>query len=156
MRQVISSQIDEKFRPVHRREWNLAAIGLPRVNPKNQRRPTMTPREVTTLLGKAEGQYLMIYFLNLVTGMRISETVAIEIDKHIEHDYSIIYVRQQREKDVNALKPDLKTVRDCVTSTLILTLCESCVTSSGAARLAFYFRPLTERCLIRETSTGTA
>ncbi len=109
MRQVISSQIDEKFRPVHRREWNLAAIGLPRVNTKNQRRPTMTPKEMTTLLGKAEGQYLMIYFLNLVTGMRISEAVAIEIDKHIEPDCSIIYVRQQREKDVNALKPDLKT-----------------------------------------------
>jgi acyl-CoA thioester hydrolase len=64
---------------------------------------------MTTLLGKAEGQYLMIYFLNLVTGMRISETVAIEIDKHIEPDCSIIYVRQQREKDVNARKPHLKT-----------------------------------------------
>jgi integrase len=58
---------------------------------------------------QAEGQYLMIYFLSLVTGMRISETVAIEIDKHIEPDCSIIYVRQQREKDVNALKPHLKT-----------------------------------------------
>jgi hypothetical protein len=33
MRQVISSQIDEKFRPVHRREWNLAAIGLGHSNP---------------------------------------------------------------------------------------------------------------------------
>jgi len=109
MRQVISSQIDEKFRPVHRREWNLAAIGLPRVNPKNQRRPTMTPKEMTALLDKAEGQYLMIYFFNLVTGMRISEAVAIEIEKHIEPDCSIIYVRQQREKDVNALKSDLKT-----------------------------------------------
>jgi integrase len=109
MRQVIASQMDEKFRPVHRREWNLAAIGLPRINPKNQRRPTMTPKEMTTLLGKAEGQYLMIYFINLVTGMRISEAVAIEIDKHIEPDCSIIYVRQQREKDVNALKPHLKT-----------------------------------------------
>ncbi|MGB8675433.1 MAG: site-specific integrase [Candidatus Acidiferrales bacterium] len=109
MRQVISSQMDEKFRPVHRREWNLAAIGLPRVNPKNQRRPTMTPKEMTTLLGKAEGQYLMIYFLSLVTGMRISEAVAIEMEKHIEPDCSIIYVRQQREKDVNALRLDLKT-----------------------------------------------
>lgn len=109
MRQVISSQMDEKFRPVHRREWNLAAIGLPRVNPKNQRRPTMTSKEMTTLLGKAEGQYLMIYFLSLVTGMRISEAVAIEIEKHIEPDGSIIYVRQQREKDANALRLNLKT-----------------------------------------------
>lgn len=51
----------------------------------------------------------MIYFLGLVSGMRISEEVAIEIDKHIAPDCSIIYVRQQREKDVNALKPSLKT-----------------------------------------------
>jgi integrase len=41
--------------------------------------------------------------------MRVSEAVAIEIEKHIEPDCSIIYVRQQREKDVNALKLDLKT-----------------------------------------------
>jgi integrase len=109
MRQVVASQMDEKFQPVHRREWNLAAIGLPRVNPKNQCRPTMTPKEMTTLLSKAKGQYLIIYFLNLVAGMRISEAVAIEIDKHIEPDCSIIYVRQQREKDVNVLKPNLKT-----------------------------------------------
>ena len=64
---------------------------------------------MTTLLGKAEGQYLMIYFVSLVTGMRISEAVAIEIDKHIEPDCSIIYVRQQREKDVGRVKPNLKT-----------------------------------------------
>jgi integrase len=69
----------------------------------------MTPKEMTTLLGKAEGQYLMIYFLSLVTGMRISEAVAIEVGKHIEPDCPIIYVRQQREKDANVLKPDLKT-----------------------------------------------
>lgn len=50
----------------------------------------------------------MIYFLSLVTGMWISEAVAIEIEKHIEPDCSIICVRQQREKDVNALKRDLK------------------------------------------------
>jgi len=109
MRQVIASQIDEKLRPVHHREWNLAAIGLPRVNPKNQRRRSMTRKEMTALLGKAEGQHLMICFLNLVTEMRISEVVAIEIDRHIEPDCSIIYVRQQREKDMNALKPHLKT-----------------------------------------------
>jgi len=45
-----------------------------------------------------EGQYLVIYFFCIVTGLRVSEAVAIEIDKHIELDYSIIYVRQQRGK----------------------------------------------------------
>ncbi len=109
MRQVIASELDEKFRPVHKREWNLAAIGLPRVNPNKQRRPTMIAKEMTTLLGKAEGQYLTMYFLCLATGMRISEAVALEMEKHIESNCSMIYVRQQREKDKNATLPYLKT-----------------------------------------------
>ncbi len=108
LRKVIASDLDEKFRPVHQREWNLAAIGLPRVNPKKQLRPTCTPREMTTLLSKAEGQYQMFYFLCLATGLRPSEAVALEIDKHINSDCSILYVRQQREKHANVIKPYLK------------------------------------------------
>jgi integrase len=64
--------LDENFNSVHHRSWNLAAIGLPRVNPKKQRRPTLTAKEMTTLLSKAEGQYQMFYFFCLVTGMRVS------------------------------------------------------------------------------------
>jgi hypothetical protein len=45
LRKVIASVLDEKFNPVHHREWNLAAICLPRVNPKRQCRPTFTPKE---------------------------------------------------------------------------------------------------------------
>jgi hypothetical protein len=52
LRKVIASVLDEKFNPVHQRAWNLAAIGLPRVNPKKQRRPTLTPQEMATLLCK--------------------------------------------------------------------------------------------------------
>jgi predicted PhzF superfamily epimerase YddE/YHI9 len=80
-------------------------------------------------------------------------TLAIEVDKHIEPDCSIICVRQQREKDVNALKPDLKTEAGLRDIDPHPDASESCVTSSAAGRLAFYFRPLKERCLIRETST---
>jgi integrase len=67
-------------------------------NPKKQRRPTFTAKEMATLLPKAEGQYRMIYFSCVVTGLRVSETVAIEIDKHIEPDCSIVRVRPQREE----------------------------------------------------------
>jgi integrase len=93
-----TSALDKNFNPIHVRKWNLAAIGLPRVNPKRQRRPTMTAKEMTTLLSKAEGDYRMLYFFCLVTGLRVSEAVAIEIDKHIETDCSIVYVRLQRAK----------------------------------------------------------
>lgn len=113
LRKVIASVLDEKFNPVHHREWNLVAICLPRVNPKKQCRPTFTPKEVTTLLSNAEGKYLVFYFFCAVTGMRVSEAVALEIGKHIESDCSIVYVRQQREKHVGRVKEHLKTESGC-------------------------------------------
>ena len=113
LRKVIASALDGNFNPVHHRSWNLAAIGLPRVNPRKQRRPTFTAKEMTTLLSKAEGQYRMIYFFCVVTGLRVSEAVAVEIDKHIEPDCSIVRVRQQREKRANRVKEHLKTESGC-------------------------------------------
>ncbi len=68
---------------------------------------------MTTLLSKAEGQYRMIYFFCVVTGLRVSEAVAIEIGKHIEPDCSIVRVRQQREKRANRVKEHLKTESGC-------------------------------------------
>ena len=106
---VIASELDEKFNPVHSRTWNLMAIGVPRVNQNRQRRPTLTAKELTTLLSKAEGTYQMLYFFCAITGMRVSEVVALEIDRHLEADCSIVYVRQQREKSVNRVKEQLKT-----------------------------------------------
>jgi integrase len=113
LRRVIASEVDEKFNPIHDRKWNLVAIGVPRVNPNNQRRPTLNTKEMTTLLSKAEGQYQMLYFFCALTGMRVSEAVAVEIDKHMETDCSIVYVRQQREKSVNRVKEHLKTESGC-------------------------------------------
>jgi integrase len=113
LRKVIASALDGNFNPVHHRSWNLAAISLPRVNPRKQRRPTFTAKEMTTLLSNAEGQYRMIYFFCVATGLRVSEAVAIEIDKHIEPDCSIVRVRQQREKRANRVKEHLKTESGC-------------------------------------------
>jgi len=113
LRRVIASELDEQFNPIHQRKWNLVAIGLPRVNPSKQRRPTLTANEMTTLLSKAEDQYQMLYFFCAVTGMRISEAVAIEIGQHIGADCSIVYVRQQREKHVGRAKEHLKTESGC-------------------------------------------
>jgi len=110
---VIASVLDEDFNPFHQSRWNLAAISLPRVNPKKQRRPTFDAKEMSTLLLKAEGQYLMIPFFCMVTGLRVSEALAIEIDKHIESDCSIIYVRQQREKNRGRAKDHLKAESGC-------------------------------------------
>jgi integrase len=113
LRRVVASELDEKFNPVHLRQWNLAAIGVPRVNPNKQRRPTLNAKEMATLLSKAEEQYQMLYFFCAVTGMRVSEAAAVEVHKHMEADCSIVYVRQQREKSVNRIKEHLKTESGC-------------------------------------------
>jgi integrase len=113
LRRVIASDLDDKFNPVHERKWNLVAIGVPRVNPNKQRRPTLTAKEMTTLLSKAEDRYQLIYFFCAITGMRVSEAVAVEIDKHMKSDCSIVYVRQQREKNVSRIKEHLKTEAGC-------------------------------------------
>jgi integrase len=74
---------------------------------------SFTAKEMTTLLSKAEDQYRMIDFFCVVTGLRVSEAVAIEIDKHIEPDCSLACVRQQREKRANRVKEHLKTESGC-------------------------------------------
>ena len=55
----------------------------------------------------------MLYFFCAVTGMRVSEAVAVEIGRHIGADCSIVYVRQQREKHVGRAKEHLKTESGC-------------------------------------------
>jgi hypothetical protein len=156
LRKVIASVLDDKFNPVHDRKWNLAVIGLPRVNPKKQRRPTFTAKEMTTLLSKAEGQYLMIYFFCVVTGMCVSEAVAIEIDKHIESDCSIVYVRQQREKHAGHVKEHLKTESGCRDVDVHRMLLKSCVALSAPGGRVFCFRLRTEPCPLQAASRRAA
>jgi Phage integrase family/N-terminal domain of anti-restriction factor ArdC len=86
---------------------------LPGQMPAEEFSTSFTQKEMTTLLSKAEGPFLILYFFCAVTGMRVSEAIAIEIDKHVESDCSIIYVRQQREKHVNRVKKHLKIESGC-------------------------------------------
>jgi len=139
LRKVKASVLDENFNPIHHRDWNLAAIGLPRVNPKKQRRPTLAAKEMTALLSKAEGQYLMICFFCIVTGLRVSGAVAIEIDKHIEPDCSIIYVRQPKGKNENRVKKHLKTESGCRDVDIHLNAAAILRNSIGDRRSGFLF-----------------
>ena len=154
LRRVIASVLDENFNSIHHRSWNLAAIGLPRVNLKKQRRPTLTAKEMTTLLSKAEGQYQILYFFCMVTGMRVSEAVAVEIGKHIETDCSIVYVRQQREKSKNCVKAHLKTESGCRDVDIHPNAAAYFVTSLAIEKMASSFKRRTEGCLIPEVSRG--
>lgn len=98
-RRVIASARDERLREVYPREWDLAYIGLPRVNKREQHRPTFTPKEVSFLVANARRPvYKVLFALLAGSGLRIGELLALEIGKHVSADCSVLYVRQQRNR----------------------------------------------------------
>jgi integrase len=98
MQRVIKSAVDDKLKQLYPRDWDLSAICLPRVNPKNQHRPTLSRREVSDIVSKSKGQYRVLFALLPGTGLRISEALGLEI-KHLSSDRSIISVSQQLGKN---------------------------------------------------------
>lgn len=98
-RRVIASARDEKLREVYPREWDLAYIGLPKVNKREQHRPTFTPKEISFLVTSARrSDYRVLFALLAGTGLRIGEMLALEIGKHISADCAVLCVRQQRDR----------------------------------------------------------
>jgi integrase len=63
-------------------------VDLPEV--KDQRTPTFSAEEISTIISKAEGQYQVLYSLLAGTGLRIEEAFALQVED-IEH--SVIRVR---------------------------------------------------------------
>jgi len=98
-RRVIASARDERLREVYPREWDLAYIGLPKVNKREQHRPTFTAKEIFFILLNARRPlYRALFTLLAGSGLRIGELLALEIEKHVSPDCSVIYVRQQRDR----------------------------------------------------------
>jgi len=105
-RRVIASAKDERLREVHPREWDLAHIGLPRVNKREQHRPTFTPKEVSFIVANVRRPiYKVLFALLAASGLRIGELLALEIGEHVSADRSAVYVRQQRNRWGNFQPP---------------------------------------------------
>jgi integrase len=98
-RRVIASARDERLREVYPREWDLAYIGLPKVNKREQHRPTFTPKEVSFIVANAWRRvYKVLFALLAGSGLRIGELLALEIGKHISADCSVVRIHQQRDR----------------------------------------------------------
>ena len=98
-RRVIASARDERLREVYPREWALAYIGLPRINKREQHRPTFTVKEVSFIVKNAKRpMYRVLFALLAGSGLRIGELLALELGKHVSPDCSVIHVRQQRDR----------------------------------------------------------
>jgi len=106
---VIASARDDKLKPLYPREWDLAFIGLPKVNKRKQHRPTLSGDEMTHVVAQARSRYQMGAALLAGSDVRISELLALRIEKHVSDDRTTIFIRQQRSKKGNIVKLKLKT-----------------------------------------------
>ena len=92
-REVVASARDEKLKPLYPREWDFAYIGVPKVNKRKQHRPTLSGEEMPHIVAKAKGRYQMGAALFAGSDVRLSELLALRIEKHISDDRTTLFIR---------------------------------------------------------------
>jgi integrase len=105
---VIALAVDERGNQLHPRIWNLAFIGVPKVNKRKQHRPTLSGAELTYIIANSKGKGRVGLALIAGGDVRISELLALQIEKHVSDDRSTLFIRQQRGKK-GGVKRTLKT-----------------------------------------------
>ncbi len=106
---VFATAKDRKGKQLFPRQWDLNYIGLPAVDKKTQKTPTLEATEIETILAAAKKLYRVLYCLLAGSGLRISEALGLEIEKHFSANCSIVYVRQQRSKKGHNIESYPKT-----------------------------------------------
>ena len=106
---VIASATDERGNQLHRRNWNLGFIGLPKVNERKQHCPTLVADEITHIVAHAKGRYRVAAAILAGSNIRISELLALRVEKHISDDRRTLFIRQQRRKQGGGVSDQLKS-----------------------------------------------
>src|SRR5215467_15910639 len=91
---VVASAVSSEGEQLHPRNWNFHFIGLPVIDEKKQRKPSLTASEVEEILVRAKGRYRVLFALLAGTGLRIGEALGLKMGEHVSGDFSTIRVRQ--------------------------------------------------------------
>lgn len=92
---VVASVVDDDGNQVYPRKWNHEFMDVPLVEKSKQNTPSFSSEIMTGLAKWKKPKQRMLFILSGAGGSRISETLGIEIDKHISSDFMTISVRQQ-------------------------------------------------------------
>jgi integrase len=151
VRAVVASAVSNEGEQLHPRNWNFQFIGLPIVDERKQKKPSLTVAEVEQILGRAKGRYKVLFTLLAGTGLRIGEALGLKIGD-ISSDCKTIKVNQsvwrssvQPPKTENALREiDLPSPLAAFLKTYI-----------GNRKSGFLFcsesgRPLSQRNVLRD------
>lgn len=95
VKMVVASAVDEQGEEIYPRKWNAEFIDLPVVEKEKQNTPSFSSEVMTGLARWKKQRERMIFILSGATGLRIGETLGIEIDKHISPDGLTISVKQK-------------------------------------------------------------
>jgi len=144
---VVASAVSSEGEQLYPRNWNFHFIGLPVIDEKKQRKPSLTTSEVEQILARAKGRYKVLFALLPGTGLRIGEALGLKLGEHLSGDFSTIRVRQSVWRgSVQTPKTD-NAVREIDIPTSLAALLKASV---GGRTSGFLFqsesgRPLTYR-----------
>jgi integrase len=74
--------------------WDNEVLLMPRVNPKQQRRPVFTAKQVGQIVERAEGQYKVLFAVLAASGLRISEVLGLKIENVLSDCYRLRIVEK--------------------------------------------------------------
>jgi integrase len=104
---VVASVTDDDGNQVYARKWNHEFIDMPIVEQSEQNRPSFSSEIMTGLAKYRRPREQMIFIVSAAGGLRIGETLGIEINKHLSPDCSTIYIQQKARQ--GRLEGQLKT-----------------------------------------------
>ena len=149
---VVASVVDGDGNQVYPRKWNHEFMDVPLVEKSKQNTPSFSSEVMTGLAKWKKPKERMLFVLCGATGLRISEALGIEIDKHISFDFRTISVRQQaRHCKVKTRLKTTNALRDVDIHPAIASLLKAFV---GERKAGFLFasrngKPLSSSNIIR-------
>lgn len=152
VRAVVASAVSSEGEQLHPRNWNFHFIGLPVIDEKKQRKPSLTASEVEEILVRAKGRYRVLFALLAGTGLRIGEALGLKMGEHVSGDFSTIRVRQSVWRgSVQTPKTD-NAVREIDVNSSLAAFLKA---SAGGRASGFFFqtesgRPLTHRNVLQD------
>ena len=102
---VASAKHKSTRKPLFPVVWDNDVLLMPRVNPKKQKRPTFTAKQVTQIIERAVGQLRVLFILLAATGLRISEILGLKIENVLDDCYRLrIIEKNYRGRQEDRLK----------------------------------------------------
>jgi integrase len=95
IKMIVASAVNENGEQIHTRKWNHEFIDLPVVEKNKQNAPSISSEIMTGLAAWKKERERALFILCGAAGLRISEALGLEIDKHISEDCQTLFVRQK-------------------------------------------------------------